>query len=218
MNILERELEDMVYAALTGATRVSPVERGLPFSGQPNAMVVHRCIRQFQFPPYGVIDILLVDAEVYDDAPVFASIVVHVVELKRGKLGYQELGQISRYVYAIKRLLSHSNLNRVHRGEGTVGISVMGYLIGSEIDTSSDFVYLLSQVQGIDAFTYSLDFDQGMLFQQVDKSNWRRSGESLADSELARLVREAADDVFKKAHTVFPALTIDAAGNLTTQE
>lgn len=148
MDILEKEIEEMVYqAALNNPTKL--IERGFPVYGYP--------LRQFDLGVYGICDLLFVQKSYYADGEPYLKFTV--VEIKRDLIDTSTLLQASKYAKGIKRYMDLGIFS--HRP-----YVVEIILLGKRIDTGSNFVYLTDFIDGVSIYTFSLDFEYGMLFER----------------------------------------------------
>ena len=129
-NFLERDLEDIIFD--------NPEEcrkRGLRVIGS-------KVYRQVRLNQYGVCDLLTI--EIFN-----SRVLVTVYELKHNKIGFNELGQISRYISGIYRILVGFTPSMEK------DLIVRGVLIGKQIDDSDNFKYVYNQLDAITIYNYS---------------------------------------------------------------
>jgi len=158
--ILEVELEDYLFNELeTGGY----VENGdLFISGKP--------MRQVALPGYGVVDLLVCDA---DSDPSGHMVEITIVELKKDNINYAALGQIARYNAAINRSIDAYGVPKLL---SRVKLKVSMVLIGNEID-SNDVCWILDLNKDISVYTYDIDLSTGITF--TEQSGWYRTAEDL---------------------------------------
>jgi len=185
MDILENDIEDIIFDMFKeGSELVYNFNCG-------EGMI----IRQPTLGPYGKMDLVNI---VYNgkepisygwtdtDVREIRSWDINIVELKRGKVGYNDLGQIARYVTGMKRYLKTLNNSKDR-------FNVHGILLGKNIEDAGDFVFLLDKLENISVYTYSLDYKTGIDF---DESNdWFMKDEnfskiSINNKELKKLVTD----------------------------
>jgi len=118
---------------------------------------------------------------------------IDIIELKRGKLCFNELSQLCRYMTGVKRYLIHNKRKYIKES-----FQIRGVLIGKEIEESGDFVYLLNRLgmTNIDIYTFSLDYKKGLSFNYVwdewynKNENIDNSGFDLSKKELVNHLKE----------------------------
>ncbi|HYG84556.1 MAG TPA: hypothetical protein VD907_06810 [Verrucomicrobiae bacterium] len=118
--------------------------------------------RQVHLGSYGIADIIAID--IYP-----REICISILELKKGKVGFNELAQACRYKTCIDEYLYSLEVPR------KLLIHVNAIAIGSSIDETSDFVYLYNKIDDyISIYTYEYGFD-GLKFNLVGK-RWHNTG------------------------------------------
>jgi len=143
MNILEKNIEDLIWEALQTDT-FALINSGFPLRDG------FRYFRQPNFGSYGIAD--LVAVKVYK-----TSIHIVVYELKKDKINTGTFLQAIKYAKAIDRLYL-KNIKRY--------CSFEYVLIGKEVDTNSSFCYLTDMVGSLSYYTYSLDLGTGLKFHR----------------------------------------------------
>ncbi|MGF7213878.1 hypothetical protein GGR92_000018 [Spirosoma lacussanchae] len=147
MELLERELEDMIYeAGRTPESRADLAARGLPLNGV--------LTRQLQLPPYGIADLVSLTYEgrfrSNPDHPEarIRHFVVDIYELKRGPITYKTLGQACRYKTALEEQFGqYAN----YRTKFDFRIN----LIGNYLDRQDeDFMHLLASMPLIRVYSF----------------------------------------------------------------
>lgn len=131
--------------------------------------------RQLNLAPYGIADLIYVRYSASQK-----SWHILVVELKRGKIDLAAYQQAKRYQTALHVLLRKS---REATGQESVPLVFSTILIGSEVETNGDFVYVYNYDFGCRAFTYSYGFD-GIAFEEVGKE-WRADGDISVPATIA---------------------------------
>lgn len=145
MNILEKEIEDIVFSTSNGLLR----ERGLFLRGMK--------FRQVNLGSYGIADIICVDMQKYDISQ--WGIAITIIELKKNLIDVNTLMQSARYEKGIQRLLKRShNLS-------SCSVTYHHILIGKEIQENGDFVFLADAMYNANIYTYSIDIEKGILFK-----------------------------------------------------
>lgn len=178
MNILEKEIEDTIESM------IKDYEPQCEDIGVSSNIV----LRQTDIPPYGTIDLL--NLSVYRwgyKEPEQRYWEIKIIELKRNKIGYNELGQLCRYVKGVKRFVEEQ-LSDYH-------ITVSGVLIGKELEVNGDFVFLANLLThsdaNIDIYTFSLDYKTGLRFNFI--GDWSRKNESFDNVDLNQFNKSIKD-------------------------
>lgn len=173
MNFLEKDLEDIIYDSLKEDTvfgienpnREKLFKRGFP---RLNFYGNARILRQPNFGVYGRPDLVHVNQDKHPQKDLY-FLDINVFELKRGELKVEHLMQLSKYLTAVKRLLSKL---------GIYNADVKGYLIGQNIlDTSWVFLYDYL-MPDVNVYTYSYELD-GIGFTK--EYGWYSKGETAID-------------------------------------
>lgn len=136
MNILEKEIEDIVY--YTSVQKLS--KRGLDLYDSR--------VRQVALGPYGIADMVCYRKtdKKYD---------IQVVEIKKEAVSESALFQAVRYSKAVLHIIGEENIN---------SLSII--LIGKYIDRSGPICYAPDIFHNLKIFTYSISIDLGILFYQ----------------------------------------------------
>jgi len=132
MNILEKDLEEIIFTTDNEKLR----DRGLSILGKK--------YRQLRIGNYGVADIVTVVRE---------GRILHITvyELKKDKAGISAFLQCLRYAKGIREYVNYRNFS------GFVEIRMV--LIGREIDTVSDYIFLDDFMENIINYSYSYNFE-----------------------------------------------------------
>ena len=128
MTFLEKELEDFVFEMIKTPSEL--IERGLEiYSG-------YEYFRQLNIDKYGVADIVGIRKEICHESKK-ARFYFHVIELKKQFINYATLGQACRYLSGLK-CATYGSVGEDY----DVDIIQEIALIGTEIDLSTDFIFL----------------------------------------------------------------------------
>lgn len=187
MDILEDELEDIIYQMFKDKS-------DLVYDLNCNSGII---IRQPVLSSYGRADLINIEYAGNDWECInfkdkiykgFRQWSINVIELKRDKIGYNEVGQICRYLKGLKEFIQTLKLPKDR-------FYIKGILIGKRVEENGDFVYLLDQLNQVDVFTYSLDYKTGLNFSR--SSDWRLMNVDFTNtnlnfniSEIKNLIRE----------------------------
>lgn len=172
MNFLEKDLETIIWENFERcAERGLDIAQGFYSEGT--------AYRQMNLAPYGIADLVYIRYLAHSN-----TYFVQVIELKKGKVDSAAYMQAKRYETAIASALKIAN-KRIGKNEATIYVGSV--LIGNEVETSGDFVFVLNSDMGCLAFTYSYGFD-GIHFEAVGKE-WRMK-DAEASSALNVLATE----------------------------
>ncbi|GAB3988031.1 hypothetical protein GCM10028807_09740 [Spirosoma daeguense] len=180
MDLLEKDLEDMVYnASKSESGRAFLAERGLDIYGT--------LFRQVGLGSYGIADLVTISYNPNKLPNGARECRIDIYELKKGVVTIDALGQALRYKEAIEHFLSESPLKFIFY----YGI----HLIGDSIDWSRDFLPMakaaakadeIASVASIYVYTYQFDYD-GLRFSQSSVNDYeKRDHGSLAKSLTTR--------------------------------
>lgn len=153
MNILEKELEDLLYEAMLTDEGVEKLrERGLYCNGQP--------YRQVNLGAYGIADIITIG--VYQEPGCNKHLIINVYELKKDAINGSTFFQALGYCKAIREVVDHLGL--LLHNDVTFTIK----LIGKSIDLSSNFCYLPDIFPNVHLYKYNFDLEKGLTFKRVE--------------------------------------------------
>lgn len=146
MNVLEKDLEDMLFEYLDNFDVLIP--KGFEHSCQ-------RKYRQVNLGSYGIADIIgISEFEQHDNK----LIEINIYELKKEEISVGTFLQALRYAKALSIIFEKSNPND--------NIEYKIILIGKILKTNSDFIYLTDFYENLHLYTYSFDFHKGITFEQ----------------------------------------------------
>ncbi len=147
MNILEKEIEDIVFNTASDKLRA----RGL--------FIPNLKIRQLNLGSYGISDIIAY--AFYRDEFNKVQIYITVIELKKDSVDANTVMQAARYCKGIDELLHREfNLDNHHLHFDIV-------VIGKTIQLNGDFVYMAEYLNNLRAYTYSIDLEKGITFTRI---------------------------------------------------
>lgn len=170
MNILENEFENMLEQMINdGSEHIKDLQLKKGY-----------LLRQPALHGYGKMDLVLFNYNTYFlngtvNRVKQRDLLVTCIELKKDKIGYNELGQLCRYMQGIERVAQNdlSNLN----------ITVRGILIGRDIEHGGDFAYLADKVavSDIDIYSYVFDYKTGLRFEHQNHGGWHSVSEDFGN-------------------------------------
>ena len=154
MDFLEKDLEDIIWEASQEKEGLDKLkERGFPMTGG-------RMYRQVNLGNYGILDLVSVRIT-------RISIDITIYELKKNEINISTMLQASRYGTGIREFIE----NKCYNQKRFVDINYV--LIGKEVDTSSDFVFLYNAVGNFHIYLYKYSID-GIKFIYSEKG-WRKT-------------------------------------------
>lgn len=147
----EKELEDYLYSIDMKDCEDHP------------AGCEGKCFRQVEIAGCGIIDLLYIDVVLdYDNQPpnkAFPCFSVKIVELKRGAIDFNAVGQISRYKVSLERYIKNRTNTR-----RKLQFSISGILIGKEYDTG-DVCFVVDSLEWLTCSFYKIDIKSGITFE-----------------------------------------------------
>lgn len=173
MNILEKEIEDVLFYALTELSQDDLVERGL------YRFDFYKYIRQLDLKEYGIADIVgyCIDEEQ-------KKCHFEIYELKKESITTSTFLQAVRYAKALKLIYEYYHCN----------ISIK--LIGKSIDKQTEFCYLPDVLSSVNFYTYSIDIHNGINFMEESDYKLRNTpnfDELIKDKSKLGLIKEVVN-------------------------
>lgn len=163
MNILEKDIEELVYeAALKNPDML--YDRGLFI----DALLYNPAIiRQYNLGNYGIMDLALIRLDPSDK-----EFDINIIELKKDAIDYKTLDQSLKYKKGIQTYMA-----KFHPGcKYNIYITLIGRSIDMENSNICFFPDLFNKVQ---FYKYSLDFEKGLRFEKVSGYNLNNPGLNL---------------------------------------
>ena len=150
MKFVEQNLEDLIYETYHkegGAEKLR--SRGLRIDGD-----LHR---QVDLGSYGRVDLLEIKVNKNN------NITITIYELKKEKIGINALLQAYRYRKGVEKHFGKLISLGIINPKALIDIDIV--LIGSEIETNGDFVFLYNELNGVCIYTYEYTID-GLFFKE----------------------------------------------------
>lgn len=144
MNILEKEIEDLIYDTIMEGNSILLAERGLPF----DEMEIFG--RQVNLGKYGILD--LVGLSFYRGNK-NSEVDVYVIEIKRGEINVATYLQAIRYCKALSLLFKKTSLTPIFHQ----------ILIGTSVN-KDDFIYLPDINDSVRIYTMKVSLEKGVTF------------------------------------------------------
>ncbi|GAB2959133.1 hypothetical protein GCM10027048_28000 [Hymenobacter coalescens] len=177
MKFLERNLEDILCSNPHGCYNAG-FEAYFDYATGCEVQL----IRQPQFEPYGIGDILMITHAPRD----MRRVTVRIIECKRGIIGLAAYAQAKRYLTAAKVALASFVAECVAVGREVEWKCV---LVGSHVDTYGDFLHVLNNDADCEAYAYTR-VGEGVYFERAGL-DYLKHGNTLP-SALAVLSNRAA--------------------------
>lgn len=181
MNILEQELEELVWSAMT--TNVMQLyDRGLYCCDKYDTYV-----RQFDLCEYGRADIVGFRAmkSHYGER----SILVKIFELKKEKVGLSTLMQAVRYAKGIQEKFDHEGKK--------YNLEFQYILIGKTAELDGDFIYMADVFENVDIYTIGIDLVDGVRFKRIYDYSLTNSGFRKGTNDLGPILKRNVKQVFQ---------------------
>lgn len=171
MKFLEKDLEDLIYDNQTIIET-----KGLKVNWWYSAN--RKMLRQVRIGGYGVADLINIEYYRIANDPTkkgYANrmILVTVIECKLNKIDLNAYAQAKRYVTGIREAMKKHDLRKTE-----IRYRIM--LIGSQICTDGDFVFVHNNDKDCEAYTYSYGI-HGLKFKEVSKSWIKGERDTQAD-------------------------------------
>ena len=140
--------------------------------------------RQFNLREYGIADIV---GAVYGICGEDIYISVDIIELKKDRIDFNTFEQALKYYRGIDLLIDKtlSNID-IDKKRRTVRKDMNIILIGTSIDTSSNFCFLSNIFPKVHLYTMSLDIEEGILFKYHE--DYTIVDSNIGNIDLGRLV------------------------------
>jgi hypothetical protein len=134
-------------------------------------------LNQINISPYGIIDMLVISSDRTNKDEYCINI--YLIELKKCKISYNEIGQLFRYKHALNynyQLIKNEilKLDFFNNKKIFLNIDIYPIIIGKEIEKSGDFVFLINSLidkNNLQIFTYNITLKNGIKFEEQN-SNW----------------------------------------------
>lgn len=150
MNILEKEIEDVVYESLINYPNIL-FKKGL-IVDQTSATVY---FRQFNLGSYGIAD-LVGACKTVDDYN-NKTLEITVFELKKDEINTGTLLQAIGYCKGLDKM--------AYRFANNYSIKFNIVLLGKTLNKKDSFCYMADFVENLSVYTYSIDLIEGMIFR-----------------------------------------------------
>jgi hypothetical protein len=142
-----------------------------------------KCFRQFEIKGYGIVDLLYVDIDY--NGKVRPLIQIKIIELKKDKIDFNALGQISRYKIALERYFNNST--------HYFNYDIEGILVGSKY-ASGDICFTIDSTEWLSCYLYEVNLLEGITFECSE--GWFNKGEDL--TRLDKTSKELFNEYIQK--------------------
>jgi hypothetical protein len=191
MNILEQEIEDVIYKAIQDYDFELLQTRGLPI------YPTYTYRRQFQLGKYGRAD--LIGYRAYKSiGKQKRRVEFQVFELKKDEINFGTFRQALKYAMGVRHLSFLNNIN--------YDLSFQLILIGKRVETNGEFFYLSTVFPNIRLFTYEISLKEGITFNE--HINHTNIPEASFPSEL-NLMELLKENVVDNTNVIRERLAID---------
>lgn len=187
MKFLEKNLEDLIYEnANTEEGQKLLEERGLDLRG--------RTYRQVSMGKYGIADLINIFASTERIQKGFSvhHLIVDIIELKKDIVNVDTLLQAVGYKKAVDEYLDG------YCAKAWDDYEVRVTLIGQKLETSSNFVFLLNELDWVKVYTYSYSI-KGLMFTD-ESGRWYKK--DALDKEIIHKIthprKKELADIFRK--------------------
>jgi hypothetical protein len=164
MNILEQEIENVVWSAIQANKHEILNERGLPIFNE------FSYITQMELSTYGRADIVGLKVWPIKPGEQNRTISVHIFELKKDAIGVNTFLQALRYAKGVTEMITYA-FNTIF----IFNVHIM--LVGKTIEESA-FTMASDLLYKIHLFKYRIDLEKGLRFE-------RCPGDSFCDDDFA---------------------------------
>ena len=147
MNFLEKDIEDFLFTNFNNEKSLN--RRGF-YSFEK------KYYRQFNFGAYGICDIVGFSIDKNKK-----ELSVTIYELKRESIGVDTFLQSLKYLKGVQKYLSETGYDSMFSN-----IKLKLVLVGSSIDTNSNFIYMPDIFDNVSFYTYSFNLNHGILFER----------------------------------------------------
>lgn len=182
MNILEQEIEDVIWEAIEHCQHDELRERGLPIYDQ------FTYYRQLHLGNYGRADLVGVNAtpSKTENGEKVRNIYIQIFELKKGKIDHGTLSQAVRYAKG----LQHQGKNIKYK------LHFYFHLVGKSVDLEGSFPYFSDLFFEITFHTYSISLTKGIVFER--RQNFYLTNPSFSTEDNTTLIDMIRDSVNQK--------------------
>lgn len=159
-------------------------------------MVEYPCkvLNQFDISPYGVIDILALEA--------YSGIVnFHLIEIKARPIKADDLIQMSRYVVGIMGIWEQITGENLRQSD-----HIWPVLVTEKTEDYGDIVFLLREMENhtnFEFYEYEFSLETGLIFSKIDHKGWIKTGDfrEKCIEEIKGCYDEAIEDSIKTLST-----------------
>lgn len=152
MNILEQEIEEVVWQAILNNQHDELRDRGFPISED------YTYARQFDLNAYGRCDLLGFNVIPREQSPHRREIEIQIIELKKDKVTASTFFQAIRYAKGLQEKFAHEGYRHY-----TLFFNFI--LVGKSVDLNGEFIYLTDFFPRLDVLTYNIDLFSGIKFK-----------------------------------------------------
>lgn len=154
MNILEHEIEDVIWNEIERENYDGLKERGLPISDK------YTYFRQFNLGSYGIADLIgvYVAPSCFERGKKRRCVFVQIFELKKDEVNAGTFFQAVRYAKGFKHKAEHEEIGYTFYFDF--------HLIGKTAEFKSAFIYLPDVAGEVNIYTVSITLEEGIIFSR----------------------------------------------------
>lgn len=172
MNILEKELEDLIF----NGEKQHIYDRGLFSIGNYSVFS-----RQLRIGGYGIADIVGFNYDIESHSENLRILNIGIFEIKKEKITIEAFKQAIRYAKGLEVFIQ-SNFNFSCNFEFN--------LIGTSIEISDEFIYMADFIENLNIYTISIDLYEGVKFKCHRNYHLRDPNFINPDERLIKLIKE----------------------------
>lgn len=174
MNILEKDIEDIIYGVANSDDQYLLAERGLDLLADVGDCIT---LRQHRLGNYGIMDIVFIGYCPYDK-----EFMIDVLELKKDAIDYNTLDQAFKYKRGIEQYMKTAFPNAKY--------AVRTHLIGKHINLeTSSICYVPNIIPEFKLYIYKLDFKNGLQFEEIEDYCLSNPGFNKMTTEISSKIR-----------------------------
>lgn len=172
MNVLEKEIEDMIWQG---------INENRPLLRKKGLWVWDKTTyhRQVDFGAYGICDIIGINVQPKKDGQRIIN--AHIIEIKKDEINNATFFQALRYAKGVARFVEEK-LNNT-----TCLFAIT--LVGKNVDKKGEFVYLPDVFSNVALYTYKIDYKNGIVFS--------READYYANNETFFMSKELKSSIVK---------------------
>lgn len=192
MNILEHEIEDVIWEEIEGENFDGLYKRGLPIFEK------FTYTRQLELNGYGRADLIGINVEPshFVNGKKTRFVNVQIFELKKEEVNLNTFLQAIRYAKGIQHKASFEKIE--------YSFYFYIYLIGKRIELNSPFVYIPDIFGQVNFYTVSISLEDGIMFNRQKDYTLLQPCFKKGSNDLGQLLRQNVDhQKFKQEEWIY---------------